>query len=169
MRVAVPLLAALLCSCGSLMQPGPDEIPISSEPQGASIYLADQPHPVGVTPATIPISRGIVGVGRLTIRLEHADCHPQEIRIDSTVNGWVFGNLLFVPLGTVLALMIDGATYSITKWPEQPMHVVLTPRDQAAPVALRFPGFGTSQPFPSEAALAAKSKHNYDDPYRVDR
>lgn len=158
-RALAPLLAAaaaamLCCSCGTIMQPGPDMIPVSSEPQGARIYLDDEPNPVGVTPATIAISRSAGGGGEVKVRLELAGYHPQEVVVGHVFNGWWLGNILFWPGGFIVGTIVDWCTCSSTKWPERPMHVALTPLDRPPPLALEFPGPGTSEP----VAAVAKAK-----------
>ena len=139
MRAVLLLGALLLCSCATIVAPGPDMVPVSSDPPGASVYVGSNPHPVATTPATLTLARTageFAGLGRgwaVRLRLEHDGCHPQEVLIDDVPNGWFVGNILF---GGIIGLMVDAAASNTTKWPEAPLHVVLTSLDRPAPAVM---------------------------------
>jgi hypothetical protein len=126
MRFAtIPLLLAL-ASCASIMNSGPDLVPVDSIPPGATIMHCG--NAVGVTPATVSIGRRQSAV--LTLMLD--GYHNQAVEVATSVNAGLLGNLLF---GGLVGLMVDGATGNAKARSTQPLRVPLTPLDQPPPIA----------------------------------
>ena len=90
------LLLLPLCSCASILQSGPDVVNLTTEPPGAAIVL-DGAH-IGHTPAQITVNR--VADGRVELR--HPDFKPVAFRLPTSVNGTIFGNIIWgwlAPIG----------------------------------------------------------------------
>jgi hypothetical protein len=107
-----------MTGCATILQSGPDKIPVRSEPEGATVLLNGM----------------LVYVNRAD------DCHIdvkkdgyQSIAIDKNkvVAGWVFGNIIF---GGIIGLGVDLVTHNQGKYPEEPIFVSLIqkPSEQSA-------------------------------------
>lgn len=122
--------ALLLPSCATIVSGGPDMVPIDSVPQGAEVLLGGAP--MGRTPVMVMIGRkdhrGIV------LRLD--GYHDQPVIVEQSVNGWIFGNILF---GGLIGLVVDVGTGNARRRDESPLCVPLTPLTDPAPAAWRRP------------------------------
>jgi len=113
------LVAGLLASgCASVAAPGPDMVPVSSNPDGATVTLDGVP--VGRTPCTVAFQRGGEGV----LKFERDGCDTLVVDNDKVLNGWFVGNLLWGPY-LVIAVPIDLATSNQGKYSTMPIHVEL--------------------------------------------
>lgn len=130
MRIAaIALLCLPLCSCGTMMGSGPRNVPVDSDPKGATVYY--QGVPVGKTPCIIPVRRASL---ELVLRLDGH--HEQVAQVGRAGNGWVFGNIL---LGGIPGLLIDilaGGTWVVS---EKPLIVPLAGLDHPAPGPWKIP------------------------------
>jgi len=114
--VLVLLAVVFAPGCGSIVAPGPDMVPINSEPQGARVLLDGVP--IGRTPMTAAIPRDSEGV----VRLELDGYMAMEEDLGKVLNGWFIpGNLLWiliwpaVPIAVVTDLVLSNqAKYSTT-------------------------------------------------------
>ena len=121
--VAIALLCLLFCSCGTIMGAGPKNVPIDSEPKGATVYY--QGVPMGKTPCVVPVRKMSLD---LVLRLD--GYHEQVAQVGKSGNGWIVGNILF---GGVPGLLIDlfaGGTWVVS---DHPLVVPLVTSDQPAP------------------------------------
>lgn len=98
MRRALPL-CALLASCGTIMNGGPFMVPVSSSPQGATVYYR----------------RGAVGTTPCQVAMEPSDTELRfildghvmaTIEVETGPNWWIVGNALFLLPG-LIGLGID--------------------------------------------------------------
>jgi len=117
------LSSLLLCSCASIMNPGPYLVPISSTPPGAVVIYRGAE--VGTTPCQIGMDSKS---SEVTLRL--AGHHDRVADVDWHTNGWVFGNILF---GGLLGLLIDLATGNSIEIDTDPACIDLAPASQANP------------------------------------
>lgn len=112
--IAVSLSLLNLCSCASIFSGGPKTLPIMSEPDEADCEVIDIRTGNTIlktkTPytATLQPSAGFFKGAKYRIRLSKAGYLPQEQQIDSSINGWYFGNILFG--GIIGLLIVDPAT-----------------------------------------------------------
>src|SRR3569623_2405651 len=101
MKLAICALA--LTGCATLVNGGPDFVPVSTNPPGAWVYYNGQP--VGQTPTTVILDRS--RPAQIQIALE--GFQPIVFQRQAYVNGWVFANILWfyaiVPWGIDL---VDG-------------------------------------------------------------
>ncbi|MDP2036451.1 MAG: PEGA domain-containing protein [Ignavibacteria bacterium] len=92
-------LLLVLVGCATIIQPGPDRIPVSSIPiQGAKVYLDGKL--VATTPTVVDVPRK----SECVIRVELEGYEPVEIDRDKSLNGWFIGNLL---IGGVIGITVD--------------------------------------------------------------
>ncbi len=119
-RVQLSLLGVLatLTGCASILAPGPDVVPIGSMPQGAKVYLDD--NPVGTTPCQVTFSRSCEGVLRFELPGYRSLVRDQ----DKVVNGWFIGDIV---LGSTLGIVIDLVSHNQGKYSTDPIQVQLDP------------------------------------------
>lgn len=106
--IALTLVAASLSGCATIMHGGNQSVGFSSNPSGAQVYVDNQV--VGVTPVTATLSRK----DQHLVRVEMQGYAPYEMRLNRSMSGWVWGNLL---IGGIPGLAIDaisGAIYKLT-------------------------------------------------------
>lgn len=126
-KVLATALALVLPSCASIVSGGPDHVPVSSEPAGATIVMNGAQ--VGRTPVTLPLPRHAKPI---LLRLELEGHHPQEVEVDIKSNWWVVGNGLFGLVG-IVGIVIDVASGNAWFHDDRPVHVAMTPASQPSP------------------------------------
>lgn len=124
------LALALVCSsCASMFASGPDILPVSSEPAGATVLLREVE--AGKTPMQLSIPRDQEESAVIILRLQ--GFHEQRVEIAKVLNDATLMNPF--PFN-----FIDMAAGNQMKVPtDQPLHVVLVPSSRPAPVAMHFP------------------------------
>ena len=115
------ILALFIVGCATIVSKTKWPITINSNPSGAKIEITDKNGNsifTGTTPATLKLksSAGFFIPQSYTIKLSMDNYNEKTITINSTINGWYLGNLLF---GGLLGLLIidplTGAMYRIDK------------------------------------------------------
>ncbi len=122
---------AQLQSCATLASPGPDLVPVSSDPPGADVYLDGRL--VGATPIDVRVHRESEGVFTLA-KDGYYDAHVDR---DKVLNGWFFpGALGWFFLWPVIpvSMATDLAAGNQGKYSTEPLHIVLEP-EPAPPLA----------------------------------
>lgn len=115
-RVGIVALVALT-GCATIMQGSKQNVGVSSSPSGAQISVDNQA--VGVTPATVPLSRK----DNHTVKLTLAGYQPYEVQLSRKTSGWVWGNIVF---GGIPGLAIDAITGGMYKLTPEDVNVTLT-------------------------------------------
>jgi len=111
MNRAEALIFLLACaSCATLVAPGPDLVPVNSTPPGARVVVNGAV--VNLTPMLLPIQRG--GGDWFHLQLQADGFESREVVIGRVCNGWIFGNILF---DGVISVIIDGITGNSMKVP----------------------------------------------------
>jgi hypothetical protein len=108
----------LFFGCATVMQPGPDSIPLTSVPPGATVLLNG--YIKGVTPVNVVVNHD----ERCSLEIHKDGYQTIYINKDKVVAGWVFGNIVF---GGVPGLIVDLAMHNQGKYSEDPMTVILQP------------------------------------------
>lgn len=114
MKVFSIVLVSFLCGCATIIQPGPDKIDVSSEPEGARVYLNG--NPVGHTPMKLSVNRS----DDMELKLQKDGYETITANKDKVVAGWVFLDVLFWP-----SFIVDLVTHNQGKHPEAPLHYEL--------------------------------------------
>lgn len=122
-RLLILAAALLLPSCASIVSHGPDLVPITSTPSGAKV-MRDGNH-VGTTPCNILFRRSERDPFLLTLELDGH--HNQEVTLKRSMNGWLFGNLVF---GGIIGIIIDLASGNSEYLPARTVNVPLVAQDQ---------------------------------------
>ncbi len=106
----------VLSSCASIIAPGPDMVPVNSNPSGADVLYNG--NNVGKTPVEVEVDRS----ESATLTLEKDGYNPVTISPHKVFNGWVVGTIfLFWP-----AIVIDIVNDDFMKYSEKPITVTLT-------------------------------------------
>ena len=130
MRIHAPLAALALCGitlfnagCATIVHSGPRKVPVASNPPGATVTIYDragQQVMKSTTPFTAtlhPKYRYFKGQ-QYRVVFEMPGYQPAEVRLQSRISGWYFGNIAFGGLiGMVAVDPATGAMYNL--WPEK--------------------------------------------------
>lgn len=99
-------------SCATILQSGPDRIPVRSEPEGATVLLNGMP--VGTTPMMVEVNRA----DDCSIEIRKDGYQTFALSRDKVVSGWVFGNIL---IGGVIGLGVDLITHNQGHYSDDPI------------------------------------------------
>jgi hypothetical protein len=111
---------AALAGCATIVHGGPRPISVGSSPSGAKVSIYDRSNVLVQTTTTPFVAQLNTKYGyfkgqtyRLVFELpDHANA---EVKLDSSLSGWYFGNLIFG--GVIGMLIVDpltGAMYNLT-------------------------------------------------------
>ena len=113
------VLMAGLGGCATIMAGGPDQVSVSSQPAGASVYVDGQY--VGATPTIVVLDREYSSG---MIRVEAEGYQPVVVTRFRTINGWFWANLC---IGGVVGIVVDLITGDVKRFDDSPVHVALSP------------------------------------------
>ena len=121
-------MAVILSGCATIISGTTDKATINSAPIGATFIMKDQngkPVNNGTTPMTVLLERGefIFDGQTYTIDFSAPGYLSQTYILDSTLNPWYLGNILFG--GALGMLIIDPATGAMWDFPSD-VNVTLT-------------------------------------------
>jgi PEGA domain len=112
-------VSGALSGCATIMAGGPDHIPVSTNPPGATVFVDNVP--VGQTPVMVRLDRQhSSGV----IRIEMAGFAPIVIVRGKEINGWFWANLC---IGGLIGIVIDLVTGDVKAFDDAPIAIGLTP------------------------------------------
>lgn len=138
--LALACVASTLAGCATLFAGGPDEIPVTTNPPGAYVYVDGEI--VGQTPMIVTLDRRR-NVG--DIRIYYPGFQPVQINRYKSVNGWIVGNLF---LG-IWPVIIDFITGDWQHFDDHPVAIGLTPGHGQAPYGVQphyAPAHGSMAP-----------------------
>ncbi|WP_442969192.1 hypothetical protein [Pseudomonas sp. Q1-7] len=120
--LALALSTALLSGCASIVGDSSYPIAVSSTPGGASFEVKDSTGKVvhsGITPSTVTLKsgEGYFDGAEYTIAFKKDGYADQEVKLDSSLSGWYWGNILFG--GLIGMLIVDPLTGAMYKLPEE--------------------------------------------------
>lgn len=110
-RIAVMALIVsglVLTGCASIVNGTSQEFKVTSKPDQAELMVDGVS--VGSTPKKINLARK----DKHVLKLKLAGYEPENIHLEQTTSGWLFGNILF---GGIIGIAIDasnGAMYELT-------------------------------------------------------
>lgn len=122
----VALSALWLTGCASLVDGNSQSVSFASNPEGATVYLNGAA--IGKTPVTINAKRQ--GSSQ-SLRFNKEGFKDVEIQLISTVNPWIFGNII---TGGLLGSTTDGLSGAAFKY-EPGNYMVTLPPSNDAPVS----------------------------------
>jgi hypothetical protein len=121
MRIAAITFSSLLVAssgCATIMAGGPDQVPIQTNPPGATVYVNGVA--VGQTPIVVSLNRS---TDVSDIRIMAAGFQPVEMQRYKEINGWFWANLCW----GVVPMIIDVATGDMKRFDDTPIAIGLTP------------------------------------------
>lgn len=125
--IFLAMAALALAGCASLLAPGPDRVPVYSDPPGAFVKLDGVQ--VGRTPCILPVDHRSEGV--FVIELE--GYRPVTVDRDKVCNGLTALNLLGGFVTMPLFFGIDALTGNLGKYSTEPIRVHLLPIEPPPP------------------------------------
>jgi hypothetical protein len=117
--LAVNFAIISLAACASIVSDSEEMVTISSNPTAAQIAIADQSGVEiyrGVTPATITLdaSAGYFDGQKYTVTFSKDGYDPTTVQVDSRINGWYVGNIVFGGfIGWLIVDPLTGAMWAL--------------------------------------------------------
>jgi hypothetical protein len=117
--IAIVAASVFAGGCASIVHSGPRSIPIASTPPGAKVSIYDRGNnmvSVNTTPFVASLSPhyGYFKGQSYRIVFEMPGYAPAETKLESSVSGWYFGNLVFGGLiGMLIVDPLTGAMYNL--------------------------------------------------------
>ena len=118
------LALVLFTGCASIISGRHQEVTFKSSPDEATVTIDGRT--IGKTPISTQIDRKS-GVQIVTI--EKKGYKPESVQLKSTVNGWLFGNLL---LGGLFGSTTDSVTGAAFAYSQDQFFITLNPLEAAA-------------------------------------
>jgi hypothetical protein len=111
--VGVSVAILSLAACASIVSDSKEVVTINSSPTAAQIAIADQSGAEvyrGTTPATVTLdaSAGYFDGQAYTVTFSKQGYEPATVKVDSRINGWYVGNIVFG--GFIGWLVVDPLT-----------------------------------------------------------
>ncbi|WP_246210412.1 hypothetical protein [Vibrio aquimaris] len=122
------LASIALSGCSSIVSESDYPVSIHTNPEGASFTISNEGGQIvykGITPSNITLSAsaGFFDGETYTFKLKKEGYFDNTYVLESTVDGWYFGNILFG--GLIGLLVVDPATGAMFSLPEE-VHVELS-------------------------------------------
>jgi len=118
-QLTVSVAILFLTACASIVSDSEGVVTISSNPTAAEIAIADQSGVEiyrGTTPATITLdaSAGYFDGQQYTITFSKDGYDPTTVKVDSRINGWYVGNIVFGGfIGWLIVDPLTGAMWAL--------------------------------------------------------
>lgn len=124
--LTIPLLTA---GCASIVDGGPKSVQLDSNPEGAKVTISTLDGAevlVTNTPAKVKLERGAGSFqgANYKIAFEKPGYFPYEAHVESQMDPWVFGNILF---GGLIGMAVDGSTGDMYTLSPRELNCNLTP------------------------------------------
>jgi|ERR1700730_2754083 len=112
------LVPVVLCSCASIVSKSTYNVRLDSSPRSATVQVFDRKGLEifnGTTPTQVALKSGAgyFRKARYSIKYTKPGYLSKEVMIDSDINGWYFGNIVFG--GLIGFLIVDPATGAMYK------------------------------------------------------
>ena len=108
--VALCLVAALTTGCASIIHGTKQDVRVLSSPSGAVVRV-NLNNMATTTPGVVTLDRKETGY---VLTFEKEGYKPVEVSIRRTVDGWLFGNILFGGLIGIIIDFVSGSAYRLT-------------------------------------------------------
>jgi hypothetical protein len=134
--ISALLASAALAGCATIMgQSSPEALNVRSAPDQASVVIADESGTKifeGKTPTSLPLEKkkGFFSGKKYSVKIRKDGHDEQNITVDTKMNGWYVGNLLFG--GIVGFLIVDPATGAMWTLDTKEINVTLETTKQSA-------------------------------------
>jgi hypothetical protein len=117
---AVIGVSAVLTGCATIVHGGPRPVSVTSAPPGAKVSIYDRNNTLvetNTTPfvAQLPIKYSYFKGQKYRLLFELPAHEPAEVRLEPSLSGWYFGNIVFGGLvGMLIVDPITGAMYNLS-------------------------------------------------------
>jgi hypothetical protein len=117
--LAVGIAIVSVAACASIVSDSEGMVTVSSNPTAAEIAIADQSGVEvyrGTTPATITLdaSAGYFDGQEYTVTFSKDGYDPTTVKLDSRINGWYVGNIVFGGfIGWLIVDPLTGAMWTL--------------------------------------------------------
>ncbi|MGF1773469.1 hypothetical protein L4C42_14270 [Vibrio wakamikoensis] len=124
-KLAIAALSIAVSSgCSSIVSESQYPVSIDSSPSGASYEITNEDGLIvhsGTTPSSVTLKSGsgFFDGETYTIKITKKGYYDKSYTVDSSVDGWYFGNILFG--GIIGMLIVDPATGAMFSLPESVM------------------------------------------------
>lgn len=139
MRVAALVAAMLSFGCATIVAGGPDDIPITTNPPGAYVYLDGKV--VGQTPLVVTLERD-KSLG--DIRIFYPGFQTVAIQRYKHINWWIVGNFFLA----MFPVIVDFVTGNWQAFDDDSISLSLVPGDTPPPYGIQPGGAGQPGPRP---------------------
>lgn len=112
---------SLTPSCCSIVHGSSQDVVISSYPAGAKVTINGEEK--GVTPTAVKLSRD----NDYVVQLTKEGYKPYAARLEQSLSGWVWGNVLF---GGLIGIAVDGSTGNMYNITPENVHAQLTKEEK---------------------------------------
>lgn len=106
-QIAILAASVLLTGCATIMNGDMVNVPVHTTPSGATVVINGATY---TSPTTVMVPRG---KGDFKLHIEKEGYEPVDIMLTQSVDGWVWGNILFGGLIGVAVDFISGDAYDI--------------------------------------------------------
>jgi hypothetical protein len=133
---AAVLASAVLTGCATIMgESAPEAFNVRSAPDHATVVITDESGTKifeGQTPTSLPLEKkkGFFTGKKYSLQVKKDGHAEQNITVDTKVNGWYLGNILFG--GIIGLLIVDPATGAMWTLDTKEVDVTLEPVQQGA-------------------------------------
>ena len=113
-------VCTVLSGCATILHSGPRPITVSSAPTGATVSIYDRDNALiekNTTPfvAQLPTKYSYFKGQRYRLVFELSAYAPAEVKLEPTLSGWYFGNIVIGGLvGMLIVDPITGAMYNLS-------------------------------------------------------
>ena len=122
MKYVCILLILCITGCATIVSGPNQSIPVTTQPSQATITVNGMKY---TTPCTLTLSRSLP---TQYITIEKEGYEPITYTLTKTVNGWVWGNILF---GGWIGLIVDFSTRNATAFTPESVNVSLVKKLEA--------------------------------------
>ena len=123
-KASALFLAVFLSGCATIVSDSTYPVAINTNPEGATFSITNRAGmkiQTGRTPSLLNLraKRGFFSGETYTVTVEKEGYDPKTFEVDSKLDGWYFGNIIFG--GLIGMLIVDPASGSMWKLPENNM------------------------------------------------
>lgn len=119
--ISIGVIAILAAGCASIIHGSRQDIRVTSNPSGAVVRV-NLNNQATTTPGILTLNRKEIGY---VLTFEKQGYKPVEVSLRRTVDGWLFGNIIF---GGLVGIVIDFASGSAYKLTPDEVNTVLGQR-----------------------------------------
>lgn len=123
--VSVLLISTLTVGCASIIHGSRQDVRVMSNPTGAVVRV-NLNNQATTTPGMLTLNRKEIGY---VLTFEKEGYKPVEVSLRRTIDGWLFGNIIF---GGIIGIVIDFASGSSYKLTPDEVSTVLVQMQQAS-------------------------------------